>query len=337
MSSNIPPISPRGPTGSISSITGFISSFGFTGPDDFRESVIVNSTFTETVYFSSATEVSKQGTDISGNNVTETTFVTNDQEGDVVINEDLRQTIVQYYDDDTDTNSPRRAVMNQIKGYAEEIQCENFKGKGTIDDYQELFYAASKIANETQQMTLNVDISGFNEFASAADDLSKLFAGFTLKLQNVSMINDLSFLEAIANALAKIVNLSKVFGKFKQTVFATTRVEVPKSSHDTAVLVSSVMKELNCAMGYIHYFVDSSGPAPSGSELSSDEQALISNAVTSIENWSTLCSQDVSVSMSSSADIQFIKSVSQNLHDKSQFLKNSTSTLKGKFFAYNLF
>jgi hypothetical protein len=44
-----------------------------------------------------------------------------------------------------------------------------------------------------------------------ADDLSSLFNGFILKLQNVNIINDTAFLKAIASALKKIVNLSNVF------------------------------------------------------------------------------------------------------------------------------
>ena len=73
--------------------------------------------------------------------------------------------------------------------YAEKIKCTDFQGKGTINDYANLFEAASKIANETKQIQLDVDIEGFNEFASAADDLSALFAEMTIKLQNVNKIN----------------------------------------------------------------------------------------------------------------------------------------------------
>jgi hypothetical protein len=40
-------------------------------------------------------------------------------------------------------------ILNQIKACAIEIKCEDFHGKGSIDDYAELFMAASQIANQT--------------------------------------------------------------------------------------------------------------------------------------------------------------------------------------------
>ena len=73
-----------------------------------------------------------------------------------------------------------------------------------------------------KQMQLDIDIDGFNNLGQAADDLSALFGSFIIKLQTVSIIDDTVFLQAVATALRKIVNLSKVFGCFKDTILATT-------------------------------------------------------------------------------------------------------------------
>ena len=284
-----------------------------------------------------AVETDRQGTAPNGNEVTQTTFTTYDLSGlDVKIDENLTQVIDRYYDDESDPNSATNVVLNQIRAYAAEIKCSTFQGKGSIDDYAELFQAASNIANETKQMELSVDISGFNEFANAADDLSKLFTSFITRLQNVNIINDLSFLTAISSALAKIVNLSKVFGKFKETILATTTIEVPKSAHDAKLIVQGVMSELNCAMTYIGHFVDPSQAAPDAAKLSVDEKNVISGAIKAIETWNTLCEQDVTISMSNSVDILFIKGASNDLHTKASILTHNTSTLRGKLRAYNL-
>jgi len=71
--------------------------------------------------------------------------------------------------------------------------------KGTIDDYNELFIAASKIANDTKQMKLDVEVDGFDDFGRAADELSELFASFTKKIQNINIINDETFLQSVLN------------------------------------------------------------------------------------------------------------------------------------------
>jgi len=73
------------------------------------------------------------------------------------------------------------SLMAQIKLCAAEIKCSDFHGKGSVEDYTALFDAASKIASDVKQVQLDIDIQGFKEFGSAADELSLLFEGFTKK------------------------------------------------------------------------------------------------------------------------------------------------------------
>jgi hypothetical protein len=275
-----------------------------------------------------------QYTDASGTVITESIFVTTDPSSDVQIFEDLSEEVMKYYDDTTDVG--KLALISQIKAYADDIKCTNFQGKGSIDDYTQLFQAAAQIANDSSQMQLDVDIEGFNEFASAADDLSALFNGFIVKMQNISIIDDTVFLTAVANALGKIANLSKVFGKFKETIIATSTVKIPKSSHDTSVLLQNVTSQVNCAMNYISHFVDSSVPASDAANLSDKEKSIITDAVNTINNWNILCDQGISIAMSSDPDIISIKSSSQQLKQHTQQLSNATSLLKSKLLVFNI-
>jgi hypothetical protein len=275
-----------------------------------------------------------QYTDASGNVITESIFVTTDASSNVQIFEDLSGEVMKYYDDTNDVG--KTALIAQIKAYADDIKCTNFQGKGSIDDYTQLFQAAAQIANDSAQMQLDVDIEGFNEFASAADDLSSLFNGFIVKMQNISIIDDTVFLTAVANALGKIANLSKVFGKFKETILATSTVKIPKSSHDTSVLLQNVTSQVNCAMNYISHFVDSSAPASDAANLSDKEKGIITDAVNTINNWNILCDQGISIAMSSDPDIISIKSSSQQLKQHTQQLSNATSLLKSKLLSFNI-
>jgi len=285
---------------------------------------------------SSGTEITtRQGQTADGTNVTQVTFITTDQSSNIQITENLIET-VQVYDDDSDPSSASGILVNQIKLYASEINCSDFQGKGTVDDYTELFVAASKIANESKQMQLDVDIEGFNEFAQAADDLSALFTSFIVRLENVNIINDIEFLTSISIALGKIVNLSKVFAQFKETILATSTFQLPKSAHDTAVVLKNVMDEITCAMGYISYFVDPSNSAviPVNAELSSEEQNIIDKAVSTIDNWSVICEEGVSVAMNSNPDIQYITNASLQLKTTTSTLHSMTQSLKSKLSAY---
>lgn len=276
-----------------------------------------------------------QQTDSDGNVYTETTFTTLDTTSDVQITEDLSEIAFTYYDDTSSPDSSNNSVLQQIQFYASEIKCSNFHGKGTIDDYTELFEAASRIANESKHMQLDVDIEGFNEFATAADQLSSLFTGFIAKLENVSIIDDNAFLTAVANALEKIWNLSKVFGKFKETIIATSTVQLPKSAHDAKVAIETVMANVNCAMQYINHFVDASNSAPSAADLSAEEKAIIHQATVAIDNWNILCEQGVSIAMSNNSDIQYIKTASDTLKNTTATLTTATNALQLKMQKWN--
>jgi hypothetical protein len=65
------------------------------------------------------------------------------------------------------------------------------------------------------------------------------------------------------------------------------------------------MGEINCAMGYINNFVTPDLSLPAG-QLSSVDKNIIVQAVHTIENWSVLCDQGVSIALANSPDIQCI-------------------------------
>ena len=279
--------------------------------------------------------VNSQGLDASGSIIIRTTFNTTDPSANAPQISETLSEVITTYNDETDPNSQTDILLSEIRLYASQIQCDDFHGKGSIDDYTALFQAAGKIATESKQMELDIDVEGFSEFAQAADDLSALFNGFITKLQNVNIITDITFLTSIANALQKIVNLSKVFGKFKETIFATSTIKIPKSAHDTQIILSSVMDEVNCAMQYINYFVNPTSDL-SGAALTAAEQNIISKSVDTIDNWNLLCEQGVSIAMSTNSDVKYIQQASTELKQTTVTLKNVSATLKSKLAAFNI-
>jgi len=284
----------------------------------------------ETIDNTYTTVTNQQGTTDEGSNKTKTTFSTKDLSNNVVIDQDLEQDI-EVYDE-----SESSLIVDEIKLYAAKIKCTEFQGKGTIDDYSQLFIAASKIANETKQIELDVDVDGFNDFATAADELSALFNGFIVKLQNVNIINDSRFLASILNALKRIDNLSNVFGKFKETIMATSTIKIPKSAHDTALQIQNVMGELNCAMKYISHFVAPTEIIPNNAQLDDDDITIIDQAIDTIEHWNLLSEQGVSIALNNNTDIQYIKQANTELKTKSNVLKGAVISLKEKFAFYNI-
>jgi hypothetical protein len=271
------------------------------------------------------------------NSLIHTTFTSTDpNKYDPNITEDLKEVFTIYDDEDTcnNTTSANAELMNQIKDYAIKINCSDFHGKGTIEDYSELFKAASKIANETKQIQLDVDVEGFNEFSQAAEDLSRLFESFTIRLQNINIINDSVFLTSIVNALEKIWHLSETFGKFKETILTTTTIQFPKTAHETAVILNDVMDEINCAMNYITHFVSPSNDPLVDSDLSSEEKNIISKAVDTIDSWNAVCEHGISIAMSNNEDLKTIKRNNDSLKNSASVLRNATTNLRSRLNTY---
>ena len=283
------------------------------------------------------TIVNESGESADGSDIVRTTFETTEPDlYDPQIHQNLEQ-VIDTYNDLSGADTQQSILLDQIKSYAVELKCSDFHGKGSIDDYTELFNAAAKIATDSKQMELDVDIDGFNEFAQAADELSSLFDGFVVKLQNVSIITDIQFLTSISNALGRIVNLSETFGRFKQTIFSTSAIQLPQSAHEAKGVIAGVMDEINCAMQYMNYFVSpEDNPSLVDAELSSDEKNIIAKSVQTIDNWNNLCEYGVSVAMSNDTDIQFIHTASENLKQTSISLRGVSTKLKSKLATFNI-
>jgi hypothetical protein len=281
--------------------------------------------------------VQETGKSETGVKIARTTFDTDEPEiYDPQISQHLEQT-VDTYNDLVEPESETSLLLASIRTYAGELKCSDFHGKGSIDDYTSLFEAAARIATESKQMELDVDVSGFNEFAAAADELSNLFNGFIVKLQNVSIITDLNFLRSIKTALSKIVNLSNIFGRFKETVFATSAVQLPKSAHETKIVIAGVMDEINCAMQYVNHFVSpEDSPTLVDANLSAAEKNIIAKSVETIDNWNNLCEFGVSIAMSNDVDIQYIQQASNQLKNTTISLKSVSTKLKTKLAQYNI-
>ena len=300
--------------------------------DDNIDTHIINFTTNETIIEPGLQIINQQGTNNSNQEITNTIFTSTDPINHVPeINETLTS-IVEINDDFTTTIN---ALTSEIALYASQITCESFHGKGTIDDYNELFLAASKIANESKQMQLDIDIDGFNEFGNAVDELSALFNTFIIKLQSISIIDDTIFLQSILDALKKIVNLSHTFGKFKETILATSTIKIPKSAHDTKIIIEDVIGELNCAMNYMNNFVNPSENLPQA-QLSQEDKNIITSAVNTIDNWNVLCEHGVSIALAENSDIQYINQVNTEIKNKALNLTNITNLLKSKLHIYQL-
>ena len=224
-------------------------------------------------------------------------------------------------------------IVDQIKQCAAEIQCSDFHGKGSIEDYTLLFDAASKIASDVKHVQLDVDIQGFQDFGQAADELSALFEGFTKKIQSVNMIDDTVFLEAILSALRKIVNLSNIFGKFKKTIVATTTVELSTSVGETKRALEAVSDEVQCAMKYIQHFVNPTTDLEKA-KLNEIDKNVIQRATTTIEAWSQIYENGVSVAMNQNEDIQYIQQANGLFKSQAVVLRQSTSQLRSKYSRY---
>ena len=140
-----------------------------------------------------------------------------------------------------------------------------------------------------------------------------------------------TFLNYILNALKKIENLSNTFGKFKETIIATSIIQIPQSCHDTVVVLQGVMDEINCAMTCINYFVNPTEIVPDDVLLNNSEKQMIDTAVSTITQWNVLCEQGVSIAMNNDVDIQKLNTINNTFQIQTSSLNNAISLLTTKF------
>ena len=93
------------------------------------------------------------------------------------------------------------------------------------------------------------------------------------------------------------------------------------------------MGEVNCAMNYINHFVVPDSNLVKA-ELSTDDKHIISKAVSTIDNWKVLCDQGVSIALTNSSDMSYLKHTNTELKQKTSILKSVTDTLKTKLAGY---
>lgn len=280
--------------------------------------------------------ITKTGTKSDGTKEIQILAFTTDPSSDIQIVEKLN-TQIQIYDDEVDPEI--NSIIQEISHYASKINCTDFQGKGTIDDYAELFKVASNLAQNTKKTSLDIDIAGFNEFGNAADELSKLFQQYIVKLENMNIINDKNFLHAISVSLKKIWNLSETFGKFKQTILGTSVIKVPKSIQDTRVVIEDIMSDVDCAMKYIHHFISpetdiSCNNLCGNADLSEYEKKMIEESIHTISNWDHLYNKGMKIAISENSDVKFIEEANKIIQTTSNSLKDATSIFKGKLTIY---
>ena len=280
--------------------------------------------------------ITKTGTKSDGTEVIQILAYTTDQSSDIQIVEKLN-TQIEIYDDAIDPEINN--IIQEISQYASKISCSDFQGKGTIDDYAELFKVASNLAQNTKKTSLDIDIAGFNEFGNAADELSKLFQQYIVKLENMNIINDKDFLHSISVSLKKIWNLSETFGKFKQTILGTSIIKVPKSIKDTRVVIEDIMSDVDCAMKYIHHFISpetdiSCNNLCGNAELSEYEKKMIEESIHTISTWDQLYNKGMQIAISDNSDVKFIEEANKIIQTTTNSLKDATSIFKGKLTIY---
>ena len=208
-------------------------------------------------------------------------------------------------------------IVQEIKFYADQIKCDNFKGKGTMDDYTLLFEAASKIANDTKHVQLEIDIQGFNQFGDAADELSRLFTSFTKKIQSIN-IDDCMFLSAVLSALKKVVALSKAFSSFQESILEN---RIHSSMCETKKILEGVSEEVECVMKHLNHF--SSPTNLESANLSPVNRNAITHAISTINSVSI-----------DTPDIQYIKRTNQTFIQESAQLRRTTNIIRERYSYY---
>jgi len=166
-------------------------------------------------------------------------------------------------------------LMGQINTLVNLIAASRAQGMGTISNYTALLEIANDISGSAN---LSIDISGLQAVATQAAAYGAIFETITNTLSGITVINDLSVLEAIKVELQKIADMYTELRRLKLVINRTSTLQIPDSISSMTEKLNQVYSELNSTLDYLDYFNNNANPKPANADLNTQDAAAIAAA-----------------------------------------------------------
>lgn len=272
-------------------------------PQDNSEQNIVSGN-TTTEVFSGGVSTVDEGVDANGNTIVDLDLEA--QSGRVKITQDLTAAT-----SDIDISEEAQAVLKDIESYSEDIKAENFAGKGSLEDYQELFQKVCKYSQDLKDtnIDLTIDMDKLSDFAESAKALTGFIGSLTLSLRRVVTVSDITFLKDFKEKIYNISLLYKTIGDFQTTIIATANLKVPGSVSKILALLQKITSQINNTMTYMDYFtgIISKEEVDKSAYLTDDSRAALNRAISALDTWKALADAQTSTSLSTDKTVQDLK------------------------------
>lgn len=232
-----------------------------------------------------------------------------------------------------------KSLVLEIQKLQEKIKCSRFQGKGTMDDYANVFKKIQQYfaAVGDSNVEITIDTENLDNFAEQAKIFSEMFEEILIKFNKVSSVDDSVVLKKIRDDMVTITKMYENIDKFKAIVTGTSSLQIPQTIIDCTEVLNNINSDIACSLSYINYFVDSSAPMNElqlqRSQLSGDDKKALEFFENSIQVWIDMVNNDGTVAMSTNAYVKAFKnriaSFGTHSEDLAKYIKLAQKKLAG--------
>jgi len=149
-----------------------------------------------------------------------------------------------------------KKILCEIDGYIDNIRCDKLTGKGSIDDYKNLFQRVFEYSDEltTQKISLDMDMKKLDKFADSAEQLTKTISDLTIRLKSIVAVNDIKFLNDFRDKVQKISKLYETIDEFQTTIIESSELYIPTTLEQINKKLRKITEEIDSSMVYLDNF-----------------------------------------------------------------------------------
>ena len=190
-------------------------------------------------------------------------------------------------------------------------------------------------------MILDLDLSGLNQLAVAAEEYGDLFYQIQQKIAGVTEVDATTILEAIAVQLGKIATMYDNLESLKISIERTSTLKIPDSIQSTADKLQLAFTEVQNSLNYLKYFVDPNDPTidqsyVASAQMNAYDKGVINSAQGALSLFSALVQgQQTPITASNNTQVQNLKEKVEQFSNLFSDMTSVRTTLAAALAAVN--
>jgi hypothetical protein len=145
------------------------------------------------------------------------------------------------------------ALVDEIKELGESLSCEDFKGLGTLGEYETLIQKVGQLQDFSRTLSLT-STANLTELSDSAESIEEVLNSITLELSSVSTLDDTQVLTSIKSFLTNIGAMVQAVKAFRIQITATATIQIPGSIVTVTGHLEDTREQIECVKRFLDNF-----------------------------------------------------------------------------------